>query len=34
MDYTNLETYKIQMKYIKKIYHIKLNEKNTKIQTN
>ena len=32
MDYTNLETYKIQMKYIKKIYHIKLNEKTRKFK--
>ena len=26
MDYTGLNTYKIQLKYIKKIYEIKLNE--------
>ena len=26
MDYTNLKTYKIQMKYIKKIYEIKISE--------
>ena len=26
MDYTNLKTYKIQMKYIKKIYEFKINE--------
>ena len=26
MDYTNLKTYKAQLKYIKKIYQIKINE--------
>ena len=26
MDYTNLNTYKIQVKYIKKIYEMKINE--------
>ena len=26
MDYTNLKTYKTQLKYIKKIYQIKVNE--------
>ena len=26
MDYTNLNTYKIQAKYIKKIYEMKINE--------
>ena len=26
MDYTNLKTYKTQLKYIKKIYEIKMNE--------
>ena len=26
MDYTNLKTYKTQLKFIKKIYQIKINE--------
>ena len=26
MDYTNLKTYKTQLKYIKKIYQIKISE--------
>ena len=26
MDYTNLNTYKLQAKYIKKIYEMKINE--------
>ena len=32
MDYTNLETYKIQMKYIKNVYDIKINEKALKFK--
>ena len=26
MDYTNLNTYKMQVKYIKRIYEMKINE--------
>ena len=32
MDYTTLNTYKIQMKYIKKIYDIRINENTLKFK--